>query len=263
VNKKIEVKMRKINYEKAIEKIVDFIITQHNKANLPKAIVGLSGGIDSSLTATLCVKALGKENVIGIMMPYKTSHPDSLNHAKEIADFLQIKYEIIEISPMVDEYFKLYAPNADKLRKGNFMARSRMCVLYDKSAQYKALVAGTGNKSELLIGYCTQYGDSACAYETIGDLYKTEVWETAKYLGLPNSVIEKKPTADLWHGQSDEEEMGITYKQLDEILYSLFELKISEEKLTEAGFSLSDIKKVISMYNKSEFKRNTPPIAKI
>ena len=255
--------MRKIDYDKAIEKITNFIKEQHYIANLPNAIVGLSGGIDSSLTATLCVKALGKDNVIGIMMPYKTSHPDSLNHAKEVAKFLQIEYEIIEISPIVDEYFRLYAQNTGQLRKGNFMARSRMCVLYDKSAQYRALVAGTGNKSELLIGYCTQYGDSACAYETIGDLYKTEVWEMARKLGIPKSVIEKKPTADLWHGQTDEEEMGITYSMLDEILFNLFELNLSEEDVIKKGFDKFDVEKVISMYNKSHFKRTAPPIAKI
>ncbi len=255
--------MRKIDYSSAIRMIVDFIKTQHKKAGLQKAIVGLSGGIDSSLTATLCVKALGKNNVVGIMMPHKTSHPDSLEHAKKVAEFLGIKYEIIEISPMVDEYFKLYAPDADKLRKGNFMARSRMCVLYDKSAQYKGLVAGTGNKSELLIGYCTQYGDSACAYETIGDLYKTEVWEMAKSLSIPKCVIEKKPTADLWNGQTDEEEMGITYNQLDEILYNLFELKIPKEELLKKGFNEFDLEKVIEMHNNSEFKRIIPPIANI
>ncbi len=255
--------MRKLNYEIVISKIAEFIRKQHKDAGLPNAIVGLSGGIDSSLTATLCTKALGKENVIGIMMPYKTSHPDSLNHAKEVAKFLGIKYEIIEISPMVDKYFELYSPKADRLRKGNFMARTRMCVLYDKSAQYNALVAGTGNKSELLIGYCTQYGDSACAYETIGDLYKTEVWELAKYLSLPKSVIEKKPSADLWHNQTDEEEMGITYKTLDEILYNMFDEKKTEKELIESGFLKEDIQKINEMYKKSHFKRNTPPIAKI
>ena len=255
--------MRKINIESALKDIIAFIKMQHKNSGMKNAIVGLSGGIDSSLTAALCVKALGKENVYGIMLPYKASHPDSLNHAVEVADFLQIHHEVVEISPMVDAYFSNYDTDATKLRMGNFMARTRMCVLYDNSAKYGALVAGTGNKSELLIGYCTQYGDSACAYEPIGELYKTEVWEMARFLGLPKSVIEKAPTADLWSGQTDESEMGITYKMLDNILYRLFDLKMTKDELIVDGFNSADISKVMNMYNKSEFKRIMPPTGRI
>ena len=143
------------------------------------------------------------------------------------------------------------------------MARERMCILYDLSAKYKALVAGTGNRSELMVGYCTQYGDNACAFEPIGHLYKTEVVEIAKLLKLPESVIEKKPTADLWADQTDEKEMDITYKRLDEILYNLLDLKLEKEDIIKKGFSKEEIGKVLIMIRNSEFKRNMPPILEL
>nr|MDA3814601.1 NAD+ synthase [Candidatus Cloacimonadota bacterium] len=223
--------MRVINPNEQVELIVKFIQAQLSSAGFSKLIVGLSGGIDSCVTAALCAKAAGKENVFGVMMPYRKSHPDSLNDAVEVAETLGIKHEVIDISPIVDSYLNKYAPEADLLRKGNRMARERMCVLYDLSAKYKALVAGTGNLSELMIGYCTQYGDSACAFEPIGHLYKSEIYKMAKILGLPQSVITKKPTADLWAGQTDEDEMGITYAELDEILYNMLEMKKDEKEL--------------------------------
>ncbi len=253
--------MRELNYQNEIEKITEFIKQQLNKAGFTKLIVGLSGGIDSSVTAALCIKAIGKENVFGVMLPYRKSHPDSLEHAKQLAERLEIKYEVVDISQMVDVYFKKYAADADILRKGNRIARERMCVLYDLSAKYKALVAGTGNKSELMVGYCTQYGDSACAFEPIGHLYKTEVLKLAKILNLPDSVINKKPTADLWEDQTDEDEMGITYKELDEILYQMLDQEMEYEDLI-ASFSKDIIDKVKRMIQVSEFKRNTPPIIK-
>jgi NAD+ synthase len=250
--------MRKLNYQNEIEKITEFIKQQLNKAGFTKLIVGLSGGIDSSVTAALCVKSIGKENVLGVMLPYWKSHHDSLEHAKHVAEQLGIKYEIVDISPMVDAYFDNYATDADILRKGNRIARERMCVLYDLSAKYKALVAGTGNRSEIMVGYCTQYGDSACAFEPIGHLYKTEVLELAKTLNLPDSIIIKKPTADLWEDQTDEDEMGITYKELDEILYQMLDQKMEYEDLI-AAFSKEKVDKVKRMIQMSEFKRNMPP----
>ena len=250
--------MREISLNKQIELIVKFIQAQLSSAGFSKLIVGLSGGIDSSVTASLCVKAVGKENVFGVMLPYRKSHPNSLNDAVKVAEVLGIKHELIDISPMVDTYFERYATDADILRKGNRMARERMCVLYDLSAKYKALVAGTGNLSELMIGYCTQYGDNACAFEPIGHLYKTEIYQMAEILSIPESVINKKPTADLWEGQTDEEEMGIIYFELDEILYQMLDKKISENDLISA-FGEEKIKKVQRMIQTSEFKRNMPP----
>ncbi len=251
--------MRELNFQDEIKKITEFIKLQLIKTGFTKLIVGLSGGIDSSVTAALCVKAVGKENVFGVMLPYRKSHPDSLAHAKQVAEQLGIKYEIVDISPMVDAHFKNYAVDADILRKGNRIARERMCVLYDLSAKYKALVAGTGNKSELMVGYCTQYGDNACAFEPIGHLYKTEVLKLARILNLLDVVINKKPTADLWAAQTDEDEMGITYKELDEILYQMLDQKIEYEDLI-AAFSKEKIDKVKRMIQVSEFKRNMPPM---
>ncbi len=253
--------MQELNYQDEIEKIREFIKQQLNKAGFTRVLVGLSGGIDSSVTATLCVKTIGKENVFGVMLPYRKSHPDSLEHAEQVAKQLGIKYEVVDISPMVDAYFENYATDADILRKGNRIARERMCVLYDLSAKYKALVAGTGNRSEIMVGYCTQYGDNACAFEPIGHLYKTEVLELAEILNLPDSVINKKPTADLWEDQTDEDEMGITYKELDEILYQMLDQKMEYADLI-AAFSKEKIDKVKKMIQMSEFKRNTPPIIK-
>lgn len=252
--------MKDINLNNEIEKIVNFIKMQLQASGFKKLIVGLSGGIDSAVTAALACRTIGSENVYGVMLPYRLSHPNSLNHAREVADKLNIKYEVIDISPMVDSYFDNYEKEADALRRGNRMARERMCVLYDLSAKYRALVAGTGNLSELMIGYCTQYGDSACAFEPIGHLYKTHIFELAKILDLPDCVISKRPTADLWEDQTDEDEMGITYGRLDEILYHKYELNKSYEELRNLGFEKEELEKVSKMVKSSEFKRNMPPV---
>ena len=178
-----------------IIRTVDFIKDIIKQSGLSKLVIGLSGGIDSALSATLAVKAIGKENVIGVMLPYKDSSQSSFDDAKIVAEFLGIEYHKVNISPMVDAYFDNYGKDADSLRRGNCMARMRMITLYDYSAKYQGLVVGTGNKSELLTGYCTQYGDSACAFEPVGHLYKSEVWEMSRMLGIPDVVINKKPTS--------------------------------------------------------------------
>jgi len=251
--------MRKLNYKNEIEHCCRFIQNQLKQAGFEKVVIGLSGGIDSAVTAALCVKALGAENVKSVMLPYKSSHPNSFNHALEVAEMLNIVHETIDISPMVDSYLANYAVDADDLRRGNRIARERMCVLFDLSAKYQALVAGTGNLSELMVGYCTQYGDSACAFEPIGHIYKTEIFEMAKALNLPDCVIDKNPTADLWDGQTDEEELGITYKNLDSILYNLYEMELSETETLSKRFNQSEIDKVKRLVRNSEFKRNMPP----
>lgn len=252
--------MRKRDLNLEIIRIVEFIKDRLKQSGSGKIIVGLSGGIDSALSAALAVEALGKDNVIGIMLPYKDSSPESFNDAKTVADFLGIAYHKVEITGMVDAYFANYEKDANSLRRGNYMARMRMIVLYDFSAKYRALVIGTGNKSELLTGYCTQYGDSACAFEPLGHLYKGQVWEMSKILKVPEVVINKRPTADLWSEQTDEQEMGISYSDLDEVLFLKYEMGLSDEQVVKQGISSKNLVIVQNLYNKSKFKRAMPPM---
>lgn len=251
--------MRKLNLEKERIRITEFIKEQLKSAGLQTLIVGISGGIDSAVTAAMCVEAVGKDKVKGFLLPYRMSHPDSLAHGRLLAEHLGIEYRIIDISPMVDSYFATYENNAEDSRRGNRMARERMCILYDQSAKYLGLVAGTGNKSELYTGYVTQYGDGACAFEPLGHLYKMEVYQLAEMMGIPRELIDKQPTADLWEGQTDEDELGISYAKLDEILYQLYELGKDEKELLESGFSEKDVMRVIQLYKRSAFKRCLPP----
>ena len=250
--------MRKIDIQNELNKIYSFVQSAVKNAGYQKVILGLSGGIDSSLAAALCGNALGNQNVIGIMMPYKNSNPLSLQHAKLIANTFKITYEIITITNMVDAYFDEFEPEANMLRRGNRMARERMCILYDLSAKYKALVVGTSNKSEIYAGYCTQYGDSACAFEPFAHLYKSEVREIAVMLNIPAEIINKPPTADLWEGQTDEKEMGISYPLLDEILFYLIDEKMEKTEIMKKGFSEEMVDLVLKKIEKSEFKRKLP-----
>ena len=183
--------------------LVDFVREEVHKTGFKKVLLGLSGGIDSGIVAYIAAKALGPENVMGIMMPYKQSSKESVEHAKLVIEDLGIESMFVEITPMVDAYFNLF-PDMDSMRKGNKMARERMTILYDFSAKNNALVLGTSNKTELLLGYSTQWGDSASAINPIGDLYKTQVWALSEHMGVPKELINKKPSADLWEGQSDE-----------------------------------------------------------
>ena len=227
--------MRKLDIELEIVKITSFIYDTVKEAGYSKVIVGLSGGVDSALVAGLCTLALGRDNVIGVMMPYKDSHPDSLAHAELLVKFLHITSYCVPITEMVDTYFEWFESDADIFRRGNRMARERMCILYDLSAKYKALVVGTSNKSEIFTGYCTQYGDSASAFEPIAHLYKTEVYEIAKTIKIPEEIIQKPPTADLWEGQTDEDELGICYAELDRILYDILEVGERCLEITTVG----------------------------
>lgn len=253
--------MRNIDLKIEKQKIINFIKTYFKNAGFSKGIIGLSGGVDSSLVAYLAKEALGKENVIGLLMPYKTSRDDSFDDGKLVAEALGIKYIIREITPMVDAYFATYDPDADRLRKGNMKARTRMCTLYDLAAKEHALVLGTSNKTELLLGYVTQFGDGACALEPLGCLYKSEVWKLAKMMGVPENIIKKIPTADLWEDQTDEEELGLSYTDADEILYALYEEKKPIEALLSRGFTQEQIQHIISIVNRNRFKQSIPPNA--
>ena len=251
-----------LNLKDIHNELVEFLRENFKKAGFSKAVLGLSGGIDSALVAYLLRDALGKENVLAIMMPYKSSNPDSLNHAKLVVEDLKINAKTIEITDMIDAYFK-NEKDASSLRMGNKMARERMAILFDYSSEENALVVGTSNKTEIYLGYSTQFGDSACALNPIGDLYKTNIWDLSRYLKIPNELIEKKPSADLWEGQTDEQEMGLTYKEADQVLYRMLEENKTVEEVLAEGFNKNLVDNIVRRMNRSEYKRRMPLIAKI
>jgi NAD+ synthase len=241
---------------------VRFIRGQLEQAGFSRVVLGLSGGIDSALVAFLSAAAVGPENLLCILMPYRTSSPASREDAEAVVAALGCASEVVEITPMVDGYFASQA-GANALRRGNFMARMRMAVLYDRSVTWGGLVAGTGNKTEALIGYTTLFGDSACAFNPIGDLYKSQVRQLAAALGVPERVITKAPSADLWPGQTDEDEAGFSYPELDRILYWRIDRRRSLGELVDMGFDRAQLERVERMVAASEFKRQMPPIAKL
>jgi len=251
-----------LNLKEVHSELVEFLRESFKKAGFSKAVLGLSGGIDSALVAYLLRDALGKENVLAIMMPYKSSNPDSLNHAKLVVEDLGINSKTIEITDMIDAYFK-NEKEATSLRMGNKMARERMSILFDYSSKENALVVGTSNKTEIYLGYSTQFGDAACALNPVGDLYKTNIWDLSRYLKIPNELIEKKPSADLWEGQTDEQEMGLTYKEADQVMYRLLEENKTAEEVLAEGFDKGLVDNIIRRMNRSEYKRRMPLIAKI
>ena len=251
-----------LNMNTVRELLVRFIKDETTNAGFHKVVIGISGGVDSAVSAFLAADALGKDNVWGIILPYKTSSEGSVKDAEEVARILGIRSETIEISEMVDGY-ATKRHLKDRVRLGNMMARARMIILYDISARERGLVLGTSNKTELLIGYGTQFGDLACAINPLGDLYKTQIWQLAETLGVPKTIVEKKPTADLWPGQTDEGELGISYPELDTILYRLFDERIPIEDLVKSGFKSEMVKRVAEMVRKNQFKRRPPVIAKV
>ena len=251
-----------INTDVARQILTGFIRSEVTRVGYSKAVVGLSGGVDSALSCVLAVEALGAENVLAVRMPYKTSSPDSLEHAGLLIEQLQIPSKTIDITNMVDPLFAM-DPGITKLRKGNIMARERMIVLYDQSEVFKGLVIGTSNKTELLLGYGTLFGDMASALNPMGDLYKTQLRQLAHALQIPQAIIEKAPTADLWVGQTDEAELGVSYEQADQILFMLVDERCREEDVVVAGFAPNVVRALNTRVRNNQFKRSLPIIAKI
>jgi NAD+ synthase len=242
--------------------IEEFIRGQLRQAGFERAVVGLSGGIDSAVVAFLVAGAIGAERLLAVLMPYRTSSPDSRSDAEAVVDRLGCASEVVDISPMVDAFFA-GDPDASSLRRGNFMARQRMAVLYDRSVTWSGLVVGTGNKTESLIGYTTLFGDSACAFNPIGDLYKSQIRQVAEAVGVPEAIIRKAPSADLWPGQTDEAEADISYPILDRLLFWRVDKRRSVDEVVALGFDRALVERVDRMIAGSEFKRQVPPIAKL
>jgi NAD+ synthase len=266
----------RIDTDVARRVIAGFIRGQLRQAGFERVVLGLSGGIDSALVAFLVAEAIGAEQLLCLLLPYRTSSPSSRGDAEEVVARLRCASRLVDISPMVDGYFGTEAEGASvpgaggaealaasALRRGNFMARTRMMVLYDTSVSWGGLVVGTGNKTESLIGYTTLFGDSACAFNPVGDLYKTQVRQLSLALGVPDAILRKAPSADLWPGQTDEAEAGFTYHELDRLLFWMIDRRRSTGELEALGFDPATVARIERLVAGSEFKRQVPPVAKL
>lgn len=249
-----------MNWENIKRQLLEFLKDEVNKTGLSKVTVGLSGGLDSAVVALLCKEAFG-EKLNCVLMPSSFSSKSSVDDAIELCEKFDINYEIISIEPMVSAYINNM--NEDKLRIGNFSARMRMSVIYDISSREKSLVVGTSNKSELLLGYGTIFGDIACAINPIGEMYKSDEFDFARYLGVTEAILNKVPSADLWEGQSDEDDLGYSYKQMDDVLKLMVDEKKSKEELLTLGLDEKLIDMLIYRINANAFKGKLPTIASI
>jgi NAD+ synthase len=250
----------------AIEVIVGFIRSQMAQTGFTRLVVGLSGGVDSATVAFLAARAIGPDNLLAVRMPFRTSSEASETDALRVVDALACRTERVEITPMVEPMLELITGPDDaglNVRRGNVMARQRMIVLYDRSAAFDALVIGTSNKTEALLGYGTLHGDMAAALAPIGDLYKSQLRAVATELGVPQEILEKPPSADLWPGQTDEGELGRTYDLLDRALFALVDRRWSVDRCVAAGLDRSLVEWVAGRVARMEFKRQQPPVAKL
>ena len=264
MNEKLERIDERLRIDAAATRVAltQFIREGLARAGYERAVVGLSGGIDSALSCFLAAEALGAKNVLALWMPYRTSNPENLTDARKVVDQLGVAFETVEITPMVAPYFEHMA-GITPLRMGNVMARTRMIVLYDHSEIWKGLVVGTGNKTETWLGYGTLFGDMACALNPIGDLYKTQVRQLSRAMGVPESIITKPPSADLWVGQTDEDELGLAYADIDRALYLLVDRGYTVDEAIEYGLPASLVEGVWKRMQCSQFKRALPPVARL
>ncbi len=255
-------KLLNIDYEYVVSEICAFIKKQVVEAGLKGAVIGLSGGIDSSTTAFLTVRALGAENVLGLIMPYRTTPKEDVDDARKVAEILGIKYVMIDISEIRDTYARVIPDfdESDKVSAGNLLPRIRMMLLYYYANKYRRIVVGTGDRSEILIGYFTKYGDGGVDILPIGSLYKTQVRKLGQYLGVPESIVKKPSSPRLWPGHLAEEELGLRYEEIDLILHALFDLGLDiDETVRATGLSRDKVVKVVEMYERSRHKRKMPP----
>ncbi len=251
-----------INNDLTQKFLVDFIRSELKGAGFSRAVVGVSGGVDSALTCFLAAEALGPENVLAVFMPYETTGVESREHAALVIESAGVREQTVDITPLVTPLFDRF-PDADKIRWGNVMARMRMIILYDQSAAFKGLVVGTGNKTEILLGYTTLYGDNACAINPLGDLYKSQILQLARAVGIPEPIVSKPPSADLWEGQTDEDELGFTYDDVDRLLLLHIDQGRSAQACVDAGFDEKFVQKVVERMQRNKFKSLLPPIARL
>jgi NAD+ synthase len=245
--------------------IGEFIRGHLRQTGFERVILNLSGGLDSALVAFLVAEAIGAERLLCLLLPYRTSSPESRADAQSVVTQLGCQSKLLDITPIVDGYLEtaLGGQGVERVRRGNFAARARMAVLYDQSVPWRGLPAGTGNKTEALLGYTTIYGDNAAAFLPIGDLYKSQVRQLAADMGVPAAILDKAPSADLWPGQTDEGELGMTYADMDRLLYWLVDRRRTHEQLAAMGFVAPQIDRVEKLNAQNEFKRQTPVVAKL
>lgn len=242
--------------------LLRFLRDEIQRAGFRRAVVGLSGGIDSSVVTALAVRALGPDNVLAVTMPYKTSSEETRRDSAALIQQLGLQTVSVPITAQVDAYFAQF-PDASQLRRANKCARERMTVLYDQSVAFGGLVLGTSNKSELLLGYGTQFGDMASAINPIGDLYKTQLYPFAAHLQIPAQILQKAPTGDLWEGQTDEGELGFAYADVDRLLYYWVDQRYQAEELVALGYQLDFVQQVFERVRRNHYKRRMPVIAKL
>jgi NAD+ synthase len=255
-----------LNAPLAVAVLTDFIRDAVATSTTEGVVVGLSGGVDSALAAALAARALGPSRVHAFVLPYRTSNPESARDACLVAKQLGIDHRLIDVSPMVDPYFALEIPGEgedDRRRRGNKLARERMTILFDQAKKLGCLVLGTSNKTEILLGYSTVFGDNASSLNPLGDLYKQQVWRLAQHLALPRQVVAKQPSADLWPGQTDEEELGMTYEVADEVLYLLFDLGLRPAEVVERGYEEEAVRRIVRLEHANRFKRRLMLIARL